>query len=163
MNSLDITVLDFSNTEDFSYAFRNCTSIKSLDLSNFNTTKATGMTGTFFSCSSLTSIELNRFPISITSLNELFSRCSSLENISIKVERVQSVDNMFKGCANLKDLDLSEFNGNNIIFHRDFFPQEVTNCTVVYNSSLFQKVNINILIPNEGIIFEDINENQTIF
>ena len=36
-----------------------------------------------------------------------------------------------------------------------FFPEEVNNATVIYNSHIFGQ--IKVLIPNKGIIFIDIN------
>ena len=158
LSSIDITSFDLSNTDSFSYAFRNCTSLKSIDLSKFNTNKAETMTGVFYGCSSLTSIELNNYLINITSLNDLFGKCSSLENVIINVQRVKSVSGMFKDCLNLKYLDLSNFNANEIIIRTDFFPTEISNVTIVYNSSIFE--NITKFIPNEGIKFIDINENK---
>ena len=116
------------------------------------------MTGVFYGCSSLTSIELNNYLINITSLNDLFGKCSSLENVIINVQRVKSVSGMFKDCLNLKYLDLSNFNANEIIIRTDFFPTEISNVTIVYNSSIFE--NITKFIPNEGIKFIDINENK---
>jgi len=119
------------------------------------------MTGIFYGCSSLKSISLNNYLINVTSLNDLFGKCSSLENVTINVHRVQSVSGMFKDCFNLKYLDLSNFNANEIILRSDFFPIEVTGATVVYNSSLFE--NITRFIPNEGINFININENKSLF
>jgi surface protein len=153
--SIDITQLNLSNTNSFSYAFRNCTSLQSLDLSNFNTNKAESMTGTFYGCSSLISADLSNYIIDITSLDDLFCGCTSLQNVTISVKRVQIVTGMFKECYSLKYLDLSNFNSKEIIFKTGFFPEEITNATVVYNSSIFE--NIKNFIPNEGIIFIDVN------
>ena len=153
--SIDIAQLDLSNTKEFSYAFRNCASIKSLDLSKFNTNKAEAMTGTFYGCSSLISVDLSNYLIDVTSLDYLFCKCTSLQNVTISVKRVQSVNAMFKECYSLKYLDLSNFNAKEIKLRTDFFPKEVTNATVVYNSSIFE--NIKKFIPNKEIVFIDIN------
>ena len=58
-------------------------SLISIDLSNFNKNNAESMTGTFYGCSSLISIDLSNYTIDITSLNDLFCKCSSLQNESI--------------------------------------------------------------------------------
>ena len=112
------------------------------------------MTGTFYGCSSLISADLSNYAIDITSLNELFGKCTSLQNVTLNVKRVQSVTGMFKDCFSLKYLDLSNFNGNKIQLNSDFFPTELTSVTVVYNSSIFEK--IKIYIPNDGINFIDV-------
>ena len=157
LTSINISSFDLSNTDSFSYAFRNCTSLKSIDLSNFNTNNAKTMSGLFYGCSSLISIEFINYIIDITSLDDLFNQCNSLQNITINIKRVQSVSRMFKGCYSLKYLDFSKFNGNEIKLRTDFFPENVTNVSVVYNSSIFDK--IKNFIPNEGIDFIDINDN----
>ncbi len=56
-------------------------SLISIDLSNFNKNNAESMTGTFYGCSSLISIDLSNYTIDITSLNDLFCKCSSLQNV----------------------------------------------------------------------------------
>ena len=78
------------------------------------------MTGTFYGCSSLVSVDLSNYIIDITSLNDLFYKCSSLQNVTINVKRVQSVCRMFKDCYSLKYLDLSNFNSNNIQLKTEF-------------------------------------------
>ena len=112
------------------------------------------MTGVFYGCSSLISVELTNYEIKITSLNELFGKCSSLQNVTLNVGRVFSVSGMFQGCLSLKYLDLSNFNANEIKLRSDFFPTEVTNVTVVFNSSIFER--IKSFFPNDDIKFKDI-------
>ena len=112
------------------------------------------MTGTFYGCSSLVSADLSNYIIDITSLNDLFSKCSSLQNVTINVKRVQSVSRMFKDCFSLKYLDLSNFNSNNIQLKTEFFPNNIKDVTIIYNSSIFE--NIKNLIPNDGIEFIDV-------
>ena len=46
---------------NMSYMFYNCTSLTSLNLSNFNTNNVKDMEGMFFNCSSLTSLNLSNF------------------------------------------------------------------------------------------------------
>ena len=55
----------------------------------------------------------------------------------------------------IKIFSLSNFNSKEIIFKTGFFLEEITNTTVIYNSSIFE--NIKNFIPNEGIIFIDVN------
>ena len=50
-----------NNVTDMCDMFRGCSSLTSLDLSNFNTNKVTTMIGMFRECSSLTSLNLSNF------------------------------------------------------------------------------------------------------
>ena len=75
--------------------FCNCSSLTSLDLSNFNTNNVFNMQCMFAKCSSLTSLNLSNFNTSkVDSLRFLwiFDGCSSLkkENIIAKDERILS-------------------------------------------------------------------------
>ena len=44
-----------------SYMFYECTSLESLDLSNFDTSSVTNMAFMFYRCSSLKSLDLSKF------------------------------------------------------------------------------------------------------
>ena len=131
--------MNFSNVNTMTNAFSHCSSLKSIDLSNFDTSKVTAMRNLFYNCSSLEKIELNKYKINITDLSGLFAQCSSLINITLSVDRVQTISNLFKGCYSLQNLDLSEFHANSIISYvqNDIFPEEIENVTIYYNSSIF--------------------------
>lgn len=73
--------------------FAGCSSLTSLDLSNFNTSKVTDMRGLFQGCKNLTSLNVSSFNTS----------------------NVQHMDAMFKGCSSLTSLDLSNFNTSNVV------------------------------------------------
>ena len=146
--------MNTSNVIYMGYAFRNCLSLKSIDLSNFDTGEALSVTGLFYGCSSLESIELNKYIIDITSINDLFNKCSSLKNVSLSAIRVESAYRVFQGCDSLNYIDLSGFNGTSIKLISEFFPENVENATILYNSSIIG--NIKNKIP-KGWIQIDIN------
>ena len=83
--------MNTSNVIYMGYAFRNCLSLKSIDLSNFDTNNVKVMRGLFYGCSSLEEIELNKYTINITDLSDKFAQCSSLINITLSVDRVNRV------------------------------------------------------------------------
>ena len=83
------------------YAFRYCSKLTSIDLSNFNTSKAKTISGLFIGCSSLENISLNKFDIKITSISDLFNGCTSLKNVALKVDDVKQVDRVFNNCTSL--------------------------------------------------------------
>ena len=70
-----------------SYMFFNCSSLKSIDLSSFDTTNVKDMSFMFKECSSLQSIDLTSFNISnVKNVSYIFSNCSSLKKENIKIK-----------------------------------------------------------------------------
>ena len=75
-----------------SFMFYNCSSLKSIDLSSFNTNNVTNMSYMFYNCFSLKSIDLSLF----------------------NTNNVINMSYMFYNCSSLKSIDLSKFNTNNV-------------------------------------------------
>jgi surface protein len=62
--------------------FASCSSLTSLDLSDFDTSNITNMKKMFSGCSSLTELDLNSFDVSnVTNFYMMFNGCSKLEYI----------------------------------------------------------------------------------
>ena len=72
----------------------------------------------FYGCSSLKSIDLSLFDSSdVNNMYGMFRDCSSLKSInfsSFNTSSVISMKNMFYGCSSLKSLDLSSFDTTNV-------------------------------------------------
>ena len=59
--------------------FASCTSLTSLDLSNFDTSNVTDMLGMFYRCETLTSLDLSNFDTSnVTDMDGMFRFCEAL-------------------------------------------------------------------------------------
>ena len=87
--------------------FYNCSTLTSLDLSNFNTEKVESMMGMFFSCSALTSLDLSNFNTKkVRYMNSMFNACSALTTIyagdKFVTTKVENGSYMFSDCTNLK-------------------------------------------------------------
>ena len=70
------------------------------------------MNNLFDGCSSLESIDLTSFDTSRTEdMSFLFNNCTSLETIDMifDTSNVESMESMFSNCENIKTLDLSSF------------------------------------------------------
>ena len=110
--------LNTENVTNMSDMFYGCSSLASLDLSNFNTEKVTDMYAMFYGCSALTGLDLSSFNTkNVTSMEYMFSRCSSLTDLdlsSFNTENVTNMYDMFDGCSALTGLDLSSFNTENV-------------------------------------------------
>ena len=99
--------------------FEYCTSLTSLDVSNWNTSNATSINYMFNNCKSLTSIDLSNWNTSnVTGMNATFKDCSSLTSITLgnnfDTSKVTNMLGMFYGCNNLTQLDVSNFDTSNV-------------------------------------------------
>ena len=113
LRSVNLSNLDTSNVTNIDYMFCNCTSLTSLDLHNFDTSKVTSMQETFRLCKSLTSLYLRNFDTSnVTNMSYIFSGCTSLASLDISsfnTSKVTSMRDMFSECTSLTSLDVSNF------------------------------------------------------
>ena len=108
--------ISYLNTDGIS--FSGCSSLKSLDLSNFNTASITSMWKMFYGCSSLTSLNLSNFnTANVKNMYCMFDGCKSLKNLnlsSFNTANVTDMGGMFGGCSSLTSLNLSSFNTANV-------------------------------------------------
>ena len=116
--SIDLSNFNSINVIDMSCFFSGCSSLTNIDFSNFNTNKVTNMRGMFSGCSSLISIDLSNFNTNnVIDMAWLFSECSSLVNIDLSnfnTNNVQDMIRMFNKCSSLTNVDLSNFSTINI-------------------------------------------------
>ena len=98
--------------------FSYCSSLASLDVSNFDTSNVTDMRSMFCGCSSLTSLDVSNFDTSnVTSMSSMFSGCSSLASLDVSNLDTSNVTNMhymFDNCFSFTSLDLSNFDTSSI-------------------------------------------------
>ena len=84
------------------FMFRNCWSLESLDLNNFDTSQVTEMGGMFFWCATLKSLDLSFFNTSkVTSMFNMFKNCYDLAQLDVRnfnTSKVTSMNDMFSGC-----------------------------------------------------------------
>ena len=94
--------------------FSGCSSIVSIDLSEFNPSLVTTMKEMFLDCSSLSSLTFGNFVTSANkNMNNMFKGCSSLQSLDLSTFTTEKVTNMaglFLGCSALNSLDISTFN-----------------------------------------------------
>ena len=106
------------NVTDMSYMFRDCSSLKSLDVSNFKMYSVKNMTAMFDGCSSLTSLDVSNFNTSsVTDMTAMFQNCSSLTSLDLSnfnTSKVVWMSCMFGGCSSLKSLNVSSFNTSKV-------------------------------------------------
>ena len=94
-------VVNTEQIQSCSYAFNNCSSLKSIDLSNCETIEG-GCT--FYSCKKLQSIKLKKCT---TIAPQAFIDCSSLQSVGDLSSCTTIGKEAFRGCSSLRSIDIS--------------------------------------------------------
>ena len=109
--------------------FYDCCNIKSIDLSNFDSSEVTDMSGMFKDCLNLKTINLSKLNTEkVNNMKEMFCNCKTLTSLdlsSFKTNNVKDMSSMFRGSFtfsfNLINLDLSSFDTHNVTDMRLMF------------------------------------------
>lgn len=92
--------------------FQMCNGLKSLNVSNFNTSKVTNMGYMFNVCSKLSNLNLRSFDTSkVTNIRCMFQSCAALKSLDLSKFNTQNVtitDSIFGNCQNLKTIYVSD-------------------------------------------------------
>ena len=79
------------------YMFSGCSSLKELNLNNFNTNNVTNMSDMFYGCSSLKELNLINFNTNnVTNMSWMFSRCLNELKLKIKSQFKNFKEEAFK-------------------------------------------------------------------
>ena len=117
IKDLDISNFDTSKVTQMSGMFSGMSSLTSLDLSNFNTSKVWDMDSMFSGMSSLTSLDLSNFDTSrVAYMRWMFSGMSSLTSFKFSHfgHFYVEMDGMFSGMSSLTSLKLPNFNTSKV-------------------------------------------------
>ena len=99
------------------YMFFGCSSLKSIDLSLFNTKYVKNMNHMFDNCLSLESIDFSLLNNKYIKISNSVLKNSSLNSLVLSLfitNNVTDMSYMFSYCSSLKSLDFSLFNTNNV-------------------------------------------------
>ena len=125
LTSLDLSLFDTSKVTNMTNMFAYCSKLTSLDVSYFDTSKVTNMDNMFYGCSSLTSLDLSLFDTSkVTNMDNMFHGCSSLTSLDVShfdTSEVTDMANMFAYCSKLTSLDVSHFDTSEVIDMKQMF------------------------------------------
>ena len=131
LKSLDLSNFDTSKVTDMSSMFYGCKYLTSLDVSNFDTSKVTDMSSMFLACKYLTSLDVSNFDTSnVTNMSSMFLNCVALTSIDVSnldTSKVEKMSYMFSGCSVLASLDVSKFNTISVTSMNSMF----NNCTAL--------------------------------
>lgn len=113
IKEIDLSNFDTSYITDMSGMFYRCRALKKLDLSNFNTSNVTDMSGMFWGCRALELLDLSNFNTSnVFDMSWMFFYCHSLKSLDISgfdTSNVITMSDMFSNCLSLTVLNLSNF------------------------------------------------------
>ena len=134
-------------TSMFNTASCDLRSLKSLDLSNFDTSKDTSMRSMFNGCNQLEKLDVSSFNTeNVESFYYMFQYCSKLKEIdcsNFKTDNATSMAYMFAYCYDLEKINIMGFNTENVESVGSMFrstyalteivcePMDLSNCTSV--------------------------------
>ena len=98
--------------------FDYCSEVTSMNLSRFDTSRATDMSNMFSNCEKLCSLDVSGFDTSnVTDMSSMFGHDKSLVSLDMSgldTSNVRTTCFMFKDCENLRSLDVSGFDTSNV-------------------------------------------------
>ena len=125
LKTIDLSSFDTSNATIFASMFMNCQGLQNLDLKSFNTGNVTSMLNMFYNCSSLTSLDLSSFNTSnVERMEGMFYNCSSLTSLDLSnfnTSKITDMTYMFNRCKSLTNINLSSFDTSNVSSLYDTF------------------------------------------
>ena len=125
LKTIDLSSFDTSNATIMASMFMNCQGLQNLDLKSFNTSNVTNMFYMFYNCSSLTSLDLSSFNTSnVERMDAMFYNCSSLTSLDLSnfnTSKITDMTYMFNRCKSLTNINLSSFDTSNVSSLYDAF------------------------------------------
>ena len=125
LKTIDLSSFDTSNATIFASMFMNCQGLQNLDLKSFNTGNVTSMLNMFYNCSSLISLDLSSFNTSnVERMEAMFYNCSSLTSLDLSnfdTSKITDMTYMFNRCKSLTSINLSSFDTSNVSSLYDTF------------------------------------------
>ena len=123
-NSTDYNVIQ--KVISTTYMFKDCISLKRVNISNWNLNNVIRMSSMFQNCISLEEIIFPDFNASeLKYIDSLFNNCKSLTKVNItkfkNTYNLISMSYMFENCISLKEIDLSSFDISSISYIQNMF------------------------------------------
>ena len=124
LKTIDLSNFDTSQVTSMYEAFIQCSNLLSIVLTNVDTSKVTNMQSMFNGCSGLTSLDLSSLDTSkVTNMNFMFCDCSGLTSLdlsSLDTSNVTDISNMFTYNSALEDLYMN-FNVRSVRYYGNIF------------------------------------------
>ena len=136
ISTLDLSSFNTSSLTNMTGVFQDCLQLSNLNISTWNTSNVTDMKYMFCGDSKLASLNVSNFNTSkVTNMEFMFYLCSSLVNLNLNnfdTSNVTTMQAMFWQCENLTSLDLSKFNVSKVVYMNKMFQ----NCYKITNINI---------------------------
>lgn len=109
--------VDTSSITSWSSTFSGCSSLTELDTTIIKTNNSTSLANMFSGCQQLPLIDASGWDLAkVTNMTGTFQRCAKIQNLvfTSDITEVETLNNLFKGCTNLKSIDMSAWSGGKI-------------------------------------------------
>ena len=149
-NNVDLSSFDTSNVTNMTGMFL-YSSLKNLDLSKFNTSSVTDMTAMFAGTSNLTSLNLDSFDTSnVTNMCTMFgaSAIKELTMSGFNTSKVIDMSSMFASTSNLVLLDLNDFDTSKVTDMRSMFANSSITTLDISSFDTSKVTNMNNMFEN---------------
>ena len=135
---LEVIYLNMTEITGMSYTFTNCSNLKSVNGSNWNTINLTSINRIFNGCSALETVDFSNWNTSqLTTINTLFYNNTKLTNVNLTnwdTTSITTMYRMFYGCKNIVSLDLTSFNTEKVNSYNEMFYGWTSSQTVYVSS-----------------------------
>lgn len=129
-----VTISD-NVSRQFDYSFQRCTSLVTINLTNFINSFVTNLSGFFSACTSLTTINFSNCDFSnVSSTSSMFAGCSNLITLDLSMFENKTrviVSNMFQNCTSLVHLDMRKFDFTKTSFSTTMFTGVPSTCEII--------------------------------
>jgi surface protein len=129
LKSLNLSNFDTSSVINMQQMFASCTSLTSLDINNFNTSNVENMKGMFSDCNSLISLNLINFDTSkLNTFSDMFLNIKNNIVYCINEEKESTIISLLSNFSTNNNCTDSSFlkSGQKFIFEKKIF---IDNCT----------------------------------
>ena len=108
LRSVDVSAWDTSSVAKMESVFRDCALLTSLDVSSWDTSNVDTFYNLFFGCTSLREIDVHSWDTSkVTRMDSMFAGCEALRRIDISgwdFTLAKNLDSMFTNCTVLESI-----------------------------------------------------------
>ena len=118
LETLDVSQWNTGNVIDMGKMFEGCSSLKYLSVSTWDTSNVNNMCLLFRGCKALQSLNLRNWDTSkVTDMSQMFYACEGLQTLDLSnwdTSKVSRMQHMFFCCKKLEELDVSGWNTSNV-------------------------------------------------
>ena len=120
LKSIDITNVDTSEVTSMWEMFSSCDKLETLNLTGIDTSNVTTMKEMFSGCAALTELDLSGLnTTNVNDMEAMFSNCTSLTELDLSglnTSHVTTIERIFENCNNLSHLDLSSWDLSSLVY-----------------------------------------------